>query len=260
MEQWREDLYLSHHGILGMRWGHQNGPPYPLDASDHSASEKKAGWRKSLDKKVKKREKPAGKIGYKQVKEEYDNIENKVEKIKNLNKSSDNIQNLADELYKDYEKAFNSVELSSKQKEKIWSNLHDIFGDGPYNSELFDDEVKWHVDDEIMNNVHKAIGVKREKFDEAQNKYWKDCEELVDSVVSKYKDTSVADANRYGQNVSVKSAVYSMLSNEADTSFMSYMSRHFDDYWVNDTDAHYNSIERLSKDFSMKEYNKKYRS
>lgn len=42
--------YLSHHGILGQRWGKRNGPPYPLGASDHSAAEKKAGWRKSLDK------------------------------------------------------------------------------------------------------------------------------------------------------------------------------------------------------------------
>lgn len=41
---------LSHHGILGMKWGKKNGPPYPIGASDHSASEKKAGWRKSLDK------------------------------------------------------------------------------------------------------------------------------------------------------------------------------------------------------------------
>ena len=40
--------YLAHHGILGMKWGHQNGPPYPLGAGDHSASEKKAGWRQSL--------------------------------------------------------------------------------------------------------------------------------------------------------------------------------------------------------------------
>lgn len=42
--------YLVHHGILGQKWGKKNGPPYPLNASDHSASEKKAGWRKSLDK------------------------------------------------------------------------------------------------------------------------------------------------------------------------------------------------------------------
>jgi len=52
MEPWREELYgeLYHHGILGQKWGHQNGPPYPLDSEKHSASEKKAGWRKSLDK------------------------------------------------------------------------------------------------------------------------------------------------------------------------------------------------------------------
>lgn len=42
------DTYLAHHGILGQKWGRKNGPPYPLGSSDHSAAEKKAGWRKSL--------------------------------------------------------------------------------------------------------------------------------------------------------------------------------------------------------------------
>ena len=40
--------HLAHHGILGQKWGKRNGPPYPLGASDHSSSEKKAGWRNSL--------------------------------------------------------------------------------------------------------------------------------------------------------------------------------------------------------------------
>ena len=39
---------LTHHGILGQKWGKKQGPPYPLNPSDHSASEKKAGWKKSL--------------------------------------------------------------------------------------------------------------------------------------------------------------------------------------------------------------------
>ena len=43
--------YIVHHGIKGQQWGVENGPPYPLDASDHSSSEKKAGWRSSLDNK-----------------------------------------------------------------------------------------------------------------------------------------------------------------------------------------------------------------
>lgn len=36
---------LRHHGIKGQKWGVKNGPPYPLGASDHSSSEKKAGWK-----------------------------------------------------------------------------------------------------------------------------------------------------------------------------------------------------------------------
>lgn len=36
------DSYLAHHGIKGMKWGKRNGPPYPLDASDKSAAERKA--------------------------------------------------------------------------------------------------------------------------------------------------------------------------------------------------------------------------
>lgn len=42
--------YVEHHGIMGQKWGRKNGPPYPLDAGDHSASERKAGWRQSLSK------------------------------------------------------------------------------------------------------------------------------------------------------------------------------------------------------------------
>lgn len=57
---WTSDEYLAHHGILGQKWGQQNGPPYPLGAGDHSASERKAGWRRSLGggKTVKKKKKP----------------------------------------------------------------------------------------------------------------------------------------------------------------------------------------------------------
>lgn len=43
-----ESNYLMHHGILGQKWGDKNGPPYPLDAGDHSPREKRAGWIKSL--------------------------------------------------------------------------------------------------------------------------------------------------------------------------------------------------------------------
>ena len=33
---------ICHHGILGQKWGHRNGPPYPLDDGDYSKAEKRA--------------------------------------------------------------------------------------------------------------------------------------------------------------------------------------------------------------------------
>lgn len=46
---WRDYLALKHHGIQGMKWGHRNGPPYPLGYSDHSSAEKKANPKGRLD-------------------------------------------------------------------------------------------------------------------------------------------------------------------------------------------------------------------
>ena len=43
-----DSSYLAHHGILGQKWGKQNGPPYPLDYEDHSAAEKRENSKSSI--------------------------------------------------------------------------------------------------------------------------------------------------------------------------------------------------------------------
>lgn len=70
--------YLSHHGILGQKWGKQNGPPYPLGTSDHSAAEKKAGWKKSLDNDGRTIDKKQAKKNYKNAKEEVSDANRKL--------------------------------------------------------------------------------------------------------------------------------------------------------------------------------------
>lgn len=34
--------YVAHHGIIGMKWGDRNGPPYPLGSSEHASVTKSA--------------------------------------------------------------------------------------------------------------------------------------------------------------------------------------------------------------------------
>lgn len=38
--------HISHHGILGQKWGKRNGPPYPLGGGDYTAAEKRAIYTK----------------------------------------------------------------------------------------------------------------------------------------------------------------------------------------------------------------------
>lgn len=46
MEEWRAELY--HHGILNQKWGVRNGPPYPLGGGAYSEAEKKAIYKKRM--------------------------------------------------------------------------------------------------------------------------------------------------------------------------------------------------------------------
>ena len=61
------DDYLQHHGILGQKYGVRLGPPYPLDASKHSAAERKAGWRDSLKGNESRAERKAIKYRFKET-------------------------------------------------------------------------------------------------------------------------------------------------------------------------------------------------
>lgn len=49
-----QEYYLMHHGIAKMKWGHRNGPPYPLKRGQLSQAEKRSMVRDGDLKKIKK--------------------------------------------------------------------------------------------------------------------------------------------------------------------------------------------------------------
>lgn len=66
---------IAHHGILNMKWGQRNGPPYPLSPGQHSAAEKKAMRKQARaerreERKIKRLRKKADRLDKKQVKKE----------------------------------------------------------------------------------------------------------------------------------------------------------------------------------------------
>jgi len=74
---------LQHEGILGMKWGRRNGPPYPLKDGAHSAAEQKAN--PELAKRAEKAAKEKGSVvKYARNPRRYsdDEIKSRIERLK----------------------------------------------------------------------------------------------------------------------------------------------------------------------------------
>ena len=201
---------ITHHGILGQKWGRRNGPPYPLDGSDHSASEKKAGWRKSL--------KDASKAGLKSAvvgpysgiadraatkawaKKQAKNQEktNKRQKlmqdrIKYIEDNFSDMPETRDAMIRDIKKQF-STPTKSQLKKKLGKKIVDL------NEKRMSDNERIRYDANISDNImNQKIDSIDKQFTASAKKYLQDSGLLSKKVSDRKVNKTINKYYKIGQ-------------------------------------------------------------
>lgn len=123
--------YLAHHGILGMKWGKQNGPPYPLSDAKHDrvvkrSENKRIRQEKRADRRRKNILKDPKKIVKYQDEFSKDEIESALDKMSTVDKVKSRIPESK------LKKKIKKIKLSEKKKrlastpDKLEKNLHKL--------------------------------------------------------------------------------------------------------------------------------------
>lgn len=179
---------LQHHGILGQKWGKQNGPPYPIGSGDHSAAENKAGWRKSLDKKNYKLAKKTLKKSYRSAynpnpqknkiyRDSITNIvRNNIKQDQSLKDDIKNVKNKSDK-YVNYKLKNNGNTDFTDSKE--YDDLH---------KDAYDKTYKWYEknDPEYLKDIVKNNNGERAGLDDFHG-FRKTYEGYTDELWDKYE-------------------------------------------------------------------------
>ena len=236
--------YLMHHGILGQKWGHKNGPPYPIDAKDHSASEKKAGWKESL--KTKRDQKKFAKEIKKATKKSYttDEAQKAMGEIVRSKLTSEQKQNLVAKKEK--------MESDQSKDQKAYSKEFDK----EYNKRFKDRKPTEHELEDLYDEIsNRMINSKTsEQAMKSWDEYIKYSREITNDLIGKYGDTKLSNigAARYNHMIN---RVLDDLGNEKEYKqvFSDWNNAESKWYWNREGSKRSESLNKKQQELGQKE-------
>ena len=249
--------YLMHHGIKGQKWGVRNGPPYPLDASDHNARERKANWKSSLKKgdNVKKKKPVHKAVGNKP--------ESRLRKYKNELIESKRKQNEIIKKRNELSKNYSSNDIVKKAHKEMHDRFDEIWSETNHN---------WNEYSEKVNKYRKEYFAKNKNFTKLKNQHEKSVEELnneEDKItnklwnqqkeIEKYLETEIKNHSSFKQYQETKqklSNLYKETLGEDSQAYKDAYNKYVNKQGIDDYQFdHYMWREESSGDYGCKEYN-----
>lgn len=224
--------FIMHHGIKGQRWGIRR-------YQNEDGSLTPAGKKRYLTE-------YAAKVDIEQqVRKDYADQTQQI--AWKISKVADD----GDALSKEYEKYYNAVDKDPSFIAGVKQRKEQYLAKG-WSEEIAEDEA---IMDLISESKPEGLINKRTQFDKEMDSAWDDIKSFVNSRIDeyteRYKDAKIYDGHGFfaakykdvGENL-VRDAVR---DSTGDTRWLGYMSRHYDDYWVNDLDSRYALEDRIRK-------------
>lgn len=98
------------------------------------------------------------------------------------------------------------------------------------------------VDETLLKYTPKELLNKLDDLESAQKDYWDEVYSYSQSIIDKYGEIPVTNSDKGMYYTSAKDYVRQYVDWHKDQKWNAYLSRHFEDYWVNDLDSRYDLV------------------